>query len=79
MTTQEAIDRLQRKIDDVSITTARAADEAAAEIAGEAAPKEQEEILSALFEVAGKEFPGDWEDYAKAANDPKDIPECLKK
>jgi hypothetical protein len=63
---QDAIDRLQKRIDSGEITTARKADEAAAEIAGDHPEKDQEEILQALFEVAGKEFPGDWEDYQKA-------------
>ncbi|MGO9014652.1 MAG: hypothetical protein ACLQF0_06695 [Dissulfurispiraceae bacterium] len=66
-TTAELVVKFKSQIDKGGISTARQADEVAAELAGDSgfAPdsEEFEHVISALFEVAGKEFPGDWGDY----------------
>ena len=58
---------LRRRIETCRILNAKEADEAAAEIAGISGypmnSKEGEELLAALYESAGKLFPGGWEDY----------------
>ena len=64
-----AVAKLQAKIDDGQITSANEADEAVCELLGESGldieSDEYSELSAELCDVAGKEFPGDWEDYPK--------------
>ena len=67
---KKACAKLEGQIEDGTITTAKEADEAAAEIAGEVfdfrrQPAAFEQLSARLCEIAGREFPGDWEDYPK--------------
>ena len=68
--THNLVGKLQAQIDAGQITSAKQADEAVCELLGESGLNiesgEYSDLSAALCDVAGKEFPGDWEDYPKA-------------
>lgn len=63
---QEAEAVFLRAVDNEVITNARRADEYASDLASEyfsSETTEYEYIVARLFDLAGGEFPGNWEDY----------------
>lgn len=70
---QPLVEKLQTTIDSGAIVDAKQADEAVCRLLGESGlamdSAEYEALSARLCDIAGKAFPGDWEDYPVQVDD----------